>query len=234
MFEAIGDFLAELRHWGLESFDKYYGPYKAIVISNKDPQGIGRIQVSCPRANITTSHWILPMLEGAGRKSGSFWPPEPEDTVFVFFDNGDAQNPLCYMGGWYAQNEIDDDLAPTPGEAPLKRGWQSPGGHKVILDDTQQHENVTIKTFGGHEIVLDDANGGEEITIRHKNGKIFQITSGGKVRMGDESGSFEPMLRGTTVKQWLITHKHPHAMGPTGIPIDPFPVDGLSDDSETS
>jgi uncharacterized protein involved in type VI secretion and phage assembly len=232
--DKLSQFLADVRQWGLEYFGKYYGPYRAIVISNKDPSGMGRIKVECPRARIAESGWILPAMSGAGFQSGEFFPPEPNDSVFVFFDNGDPQVPSCYMGGWYAKGEIDPDLAPEGGSPPLKRGVVSPGGHKIIMDDTRNKKNVTIKTPGGHSIVIDDSSGSENITIEHSNGKVIQITSGGKVRIGDKDGKFEPLLKGETVKQWLINHKHPHAWGPTGIPIDPFPPDGLSDDSETS
>ena len=227
-------FVEDLRRWGLELFGKYYGPYKAIVLSNKDPLGIGRIQVKCPRARIERTNWLMPMMQGAGQKSGLFWPPEPNDGVFIFFDNGDAQNPMCYGGGWYGDGDLADDIKVDKGTPPLKRGMVSPGGHQVILDDTQNDESISIKTFGGHEIILSDDSGGESILIRHKSGKMMQITSGGKVKMGDENGQFEPMFKAKTVKMWLETHNHGHALGPTSPPIQPFPPLGLSSDVENS
>jgi uncharacterized protein involved in type VI secretion and phage assembly len=228
------EFMSNLRQWGMEYFGKYYGPYRAKVKSNRDPQGIGRIRVSCPRALIQDSPWILPMMHGAGSSSGEFWPPEPGDTVWVFFDNGNPETPGSYIGGWFTQGDLHEDIAPTAGESPMKRGWVSPGGHRVILDDTKDKKAITITTEAGSKITLDDTDGGESILIRHKNGKIVKITTEGKVKMGAEDGTFEPMLRGSTVKEWLVTHTHPHAWGPTGPAVQAFPVDGLSDDTETS
>lgn len=237
----FSQFFSDLRQWGMEFFGKYYGPYRAIVLSNKDPLGLGRVKIRCPRARVKESGWILPMTMGAGRSSGMFWPPEPNDMVFIFFDNGNPETPLCYSGGWYAEGDfftVDGsgsvDFKPEAGKAPFKRALQSPGEHRLIFDDSIDSENIAIKTSGGHTIILSDEKGKESVTVRHKNGKIIKITTEGKVRIGDENGKFEPMLRGSTVKKYLENHTHPHPWGPTGIPIQPFPIDGLSDDSETS
>ena len=215
MLSEFREFLENLKTTGLEFFGLFYGPYRAIVEDTADPQGLGRIQVSCPRARLSGLNgiWILPMMAGAGLHSGVFWPPEEAETVWVFFDNGKFSEPACYIGGWWAKEEIHEDLAPTKGEAPTKRG---------------------LMTESGHRLVFDDAEGDESITIEHKNGQIFQITSDGKVKAGKKDGSFEPMLRGETVKIYLEGHTHPHSWGPTGPPIQPFPLKGLSDDTETS
>src|SRR5574343_216198 len=102
MVEDFFEFLAEIRKWGLEQFGRYYGPYRAQVLSNKDPLGAGRVKVSCPRARLKESNWIYPMAVGNGPNTGQFWPAEPGDIVFIFFDNGDPTVPLCYTGAWYA------------------------------------------------------------------------------------------------------------------------------------
>ena len=208
-------FIDDLYRFGLEYFRRYHGPYRAKVESNKDPAGLGRIIVSCPRARLSenNSSWVYPMMHGAGASHGVFWPPEEKDYVWVFFENGDPTNPLVYMGGWYADNEVHDELDPEDDGSPKKRGFRTPGGHLVSMQDV---------------------DGEEKVLIRHKDGTIVEWTSDNKVRMGKENGSFEPMMKGTTVKQWLESHTHPHSWGPTGPPTQPFPQNGLSEDSETS
>ena len=214
-FSPFQEFLRNLMRFGLEYWRRYYGPYRAKVINNKDPEGMGRIIVECLRARLPegNANWVLPMMNGAGNEYGVFWPPEEGDFVWVFFDNGDPTVPSCYLGGWYAPEEVDDEFLPEDDGTVNKRGF---------------------KTKGGHRIILDDSDGTEKITIRHKDGTIVQWTEDNKVKMGAEDGSFEPMMKGTTVKQWLETHTHPHSWGPTGAPIQPFPAGGLSDDTETS
>jgi hypothetical protein len=117
------------------------------------------------------------------------------------------------MGGWFAPDEVDDAFDTDDDAIPRRRGFQTPRGHLVVLDDTDKEE---------------------KITIRHRDGTIVQWTEDKKVKIGKESGSFEPMLRGSTVKRYLDGHFHNHAWGPTGPPTQPLPLDALSDDTETS
>jgi len=206
------EFIQNLYRFGMEYFRRYYGPYRAIVTSNDDPEFRGRVQVECPRARLSAGNgmWLLPM-QSSGSQHGEFWPPDVGSVVWVFFDNGDFEAPLCYLGGWYAKSHVHEDLRPEAG-GPKKRGWRTPGGHKIILSDK------------------DDA---EEITVQHSSGKLVKITDD-KVSIGNPDGSYEPLMRGETVRQWLVSHTHPHSWGPTGTPVQPFPDDGLSDDTETT
>lgn len=213
--DRLEEFLDHLVRFGLEYYRRYYGPYRAKVISNQDPEGLGRIIVECPRARFPArnAQWVLPMMNGAGKQYGVFWPPQKDDYVFVFFDNGDPTKPIAYMGGWYAGGEVPSQFQQKSDGTPQKRGFITPGGHLILLSDE---------------------DGKEKVQIRHKNGTIVEWTSDNKVKIGKENGSFEPMMKGTTVKQWLASHTHPHSWGPTGPPIQPFPANGLSDDVEGS
>lgn len=208
----FGEFLDQLYRLGLEYFRRYYGPYRATVVNNDDPEFRGRVMVECPRAKLSKNngHWIMPM-ESSGPKHGQFWPPEIGAVVWIFFDNGDPSVPLCYTGGWYPKGKVAASLTPEAG-GPKARGWTTPAGH---------------------EIVLSDKDGEEQITIMHKDGLIVKVTSD-KVSVGAANGDFEPMMRGKAVKTYLENHTHSHSWGPTGVPIQPFPSDGLSDDTETS
>ncbi len=215
MLSDFMEFLTNLKLYGLEYFRRYYGPYKAKVVDNADPDSLGRVQVECPRARLTGFNgvWVLPMSNGAGDSSGVFWPPDEGEIVWLFFDNGNFHEPMCYMGGWYAKDEIPSYMKSEEGQPPTRRGLMSLAGHRLVFEDKE---------------------GSESITIEHKDGQIFQITAGGKVKVGDGNGSFEPMMRGSTVKAYLEGHTHPHSWGPTGPPMQPFPSAGLSDDTETS
>jgi len=211
--EPFDEFLSNLFRHGLEYFRRYHGPYKCIVETNRDPAGLGRVIVSCPRARLPEGNgrWVFPMMYGAGKECGIFWPPEDGEYVFVFFENGDPTKPLGYMGGWYANDEVHKELTPEADGRPKKRGFRTPGGHLISLQDV---------------------SGEEKILIRHKDGTIVEWTDDKKVKIGKEGGPFEPMMKGTTVKAYLEGHTHPHSWGPTGPPIQPFPPKGLSEDVE--
>src|SRR5205814_1265663 len=98
VFSEFTEFVTNLRRLGLEYFRRFYGPYRALVVSNKDPNGLGRIQIECPRAHLSAENnrWIMPMMNAAGAKHGEFWPPEKGEAVWIFFDNGDPTMPACY------------------------------------------------------------------------------------------------------------------------------------------
>lgn len=215
LLSEFQEFLTQLTRLGLEYFRLYYGPYRAYVVDNKDPAKAGRIRVECPRAKLPPEnrYWLLPMMHGAGDNAGVFWPPQQGDTVWIFFDNGNPLTPLGYVGGWYGPGELDDEYLAGDDDEPKKRGFMTPGGHRIVLDDT---------------------DGEEKVTIRHKDGAIVQWTEDGKVKVGKEDGSFEPMVKGSTFKQWAESHTHPHSWGPTGTPIQPVPSGALSGDTETS
>jgi len=208
-------FMENLYRHGLEYYRRYHGPYRARVLSNKDPEKLGRVLVECPRAKFEGENavWVDPMWWGAAKKSGLFWPPEKGEFVFIFFDNGDPTHPAAYVGGWYAPDEVPDEFEPDNEGNPKKRGFKTPGGHTICLDDTE---------------------GKEVVRIRHKDGTIIEWTDDKQVKMGKEGGSFEPLLKGDTVKQWLESHTHPHSWGPTGPPIQAVPPGALSKDTETS
>jgi len=208
-------FLDKLYHHGLEYFRRYHGPYRARVVNNRDPAKLGRIIVECVRAKFSgdNANWVYPMMMGAGPQAGVFWPPEEGDHVYVFFENGDPLKPTSYLGGWFATGELSDEFDPAADGRPKRRGFRTPGGHSVSLDDT---------------------DGSEKIRIRHKDGTLVEWTDSGQVKIGKEGGSFESLVRGESLKKWAETHTHPHPWGPTGPPVQPFTPDILSKDTKTS
>jgi uncharacterized protein involved in type VI secretion and phage assembly len=223
----LSEFVESIYRFGLERFRRYYGPYRAIVVSNQDPQFKGRIQIHCPRARLNPDNniWIQPMDAGAGSNKGQFWPPDIGDGVWIFFDNGDPTKPLCYMGGWYGgvqQTELNQALAPDSSGNPVRKGWVSPG---------QKNPNGTWA--GGHQIILDDTSGQEQLIVQHSSGLRVLITND-SVSVGSEDGEFEPMIKGSTAQEWFNTHIHDSAVGPTSPPSIPFPEAALSQNTKTS
>lgn len=211
-----------IRRFGLELFGRYYGPYMALVVNNRDPIGIGRVQVECPRARLPGNNgsWLIPMFVGAGPSCGIFWPPPEGTAVWIFFDNGDPTKPYSYVGGWFAEKELPEEFSAKSDGGDVEGGKYTP-------------ERRGLMTPGGHYIQFDDTNGEEVIVVHHKDGKRIKIASD-KISIGSKDGSYQPMFMAETVKEWLLKHTHPHSWGPTGPSTDPFPVDGLSKEVENS
>jgi len=219
---TLNSFVEAIRRFGLEWFGRFYGPYMAIVTSNRDPLGMGRIQVECPRAMMSpgNGHWLLPMAAGAGPGCGMVWPPPEGTTVWIFFDNGNVDKPHSYVGGWFTAQELGEEFAAKTSGGDAAGGKYTP-------------ERRGLRTPGGHYIQFDDTSGEEVIVVHHSGGKHIKIAKD-KISVGTSGGTYEPMFMAKTVKQWLLTHKHPHAWGPTGPSTDPFPQNGLSSDVENS
>jgi uncharacterized protein involved in type VI secretion and phage assembly len=226
----LSEFIEDIYRFGLERFRKFYGPYAAIVINNQDPEGKGRIQVSCPRAKLGADSgiWLWPMFVGAGTTNrnnltpgapqnpcGFFWVPPVSEMVFIFFDNGDPTKPLCWTGGIYGgvdKSELSPDMAPDATNTPIRKGFITDAGSELIFDDTSGSEQITIKLQNGNQVL------------------IMQD----QIMVGTVGGSFEPMIKGSTAKQWLDNHVHDSPYGPTSPPTEPLPDDALSSITKTS
>jgi hypothetical protein len=67
-----------------------YGKYRATVVDNNDPQGLGRIRVKCPKAlGSAISSWAMSCFP-----PGFFSIPEVGELVFVEFEEGDIDMPV--------------------------------------------------------------------------------------------------------------------------------------------
>ena len=70
---------------------KYYGTYRGIVTSNKDPQGHRRLKVKIPMLTGSgSSNWAWP-LENSNLRSQV---PDVGDGVWVSFESGDPSYPI--------------------------------------------------------------------------------------------------------------------------------------------
>lgn len=64
--------------------ERYYGVISGTVTNNKDPEGLGRVQVKFPVISETdNSCWARVVSPMAGKERGLYWLPEVEDEVLV-------------------------------------------------------------------------------------------------------------------------------------------------------
>lgn len=279
---------------GLENFRKYYGIYRATVIRNDDPDQRGRIQVQVPRAGHLNvlNIWIDPVFDGAGTNRGAFFPPEVGDSVRVAFDNGRPDKPVMYLGGWFGTTDLPSEFAYTQGiqiqgqtgqtAVPEIRGFITRKGQRIIFDDTNGQETVTLawhQPDPQDPAVVADGNGDRsktanrsagntstlvfnsdgDIEITNSNGSNIKLSSKNKnITVTDQTGNSVTMdntgvtinstknvvvnvqqliqlggptfsaLLGELVQQYLATHTHGTAWGPSTPPIVPPPSTILS------
>ena len=84
--------IKNLKLYGLDIFQKYYGVYRGSVVDNIDINEQGMVQVTCPSVkgdSTPLKAWAYPKSMYAGENMGVFFPPEIGSNVWVEFENGD-------------------------------------------------------------------------------------------------------------------------------------------------
>ena len=153
--------------------DPVSGIVMATVVSNEDPQGLGRIEVRFPwqGENAPTRMASVSSLM-AGPDSGGFFMPRVGNEVLCAFDQGDFEH--CFVIGftWNPQH-------PPPARDPRDRVFKSENKHclhfvdstpvagnkgAVILEDA--HKNCIVMT---NSLVRIIANGHLDLQARTMN-----------------------------------------------------------------
>lgn len=185
-------FFHRLTMFGLEAFGLYYGTYRAKVVSTDDPEHdgqpdpFGRIRINVPSVGDTAGVERLawPVVPFAGDGYGLHSIPQVGNKVLVTFEGGSLDAPL-WVGSWWVRDNIPTDLA-----GPDRHWWITPGGHKILMDDTD-----------GSEVFRLEHSGGAKVEIDAQGGVVVESSSGQKVTLG--AGSLEPGVKGDTLKGLL-------------------------------
>ncbi len=146
---------------------------------NVDPKGLGRVLLSYPHLSDTN-------LSGWARVSspltGTFFLPDVGDEVLVAFSHGDLRRPVV-LGTLWSAKAMPPSANLTP-RNPL-RSIESPGGHKIVLDDTPGLGKLVINGASGSTITL-SADGTVEIKAASKlvlKGATVEIGADGDITM---------------------------------------------------
>jgi len=148
---------------------KVYGVVTAIVTNNKDEENMGRVKVTYPwLAENDESHWARIATMMAGNDRGTYFIPEIDDEVLVAFEHGDIHYPYIIGSLWNGKDKVHENN--DDGENNL-RVIKSRSGHKIIFDDTDGNEIITIIDHTeDRKIVIDSKE--KTIDIINKDGNI--------------------------------------------------------------
>lgn len=109
----------------------YYGKYRGTVENPVDPQGLGRIQVSCPAAlGDGKLGWAMPCLPGAGSGVGFYAIPPKGAKVWVEFEAGNPDYPIWSGGFW----DLGDAPAPPGPTGFLTKAWKGENFSLEVMD----------------------------------------------------------------------------------------------------
>lgn len=153
------------------------GIVTAKITKNNDPEGLGRVKVRYGwRYADEESDWIRILTPMAGKQMGVFYLPEIDDEVIVAFQNGDINSPIV-LGMVWSRN-IPPPSTNDNGKNDI-RMIKSRSGHKIILDDKDGNEKISIiDKSGNNSLVFETAHKSititseQDISLLAENGKI--------------------------------------------------------------
>jgi uncharacterized protein involved in type VI secretion and phage assembly len=198
-----------------DNSDRWYGVVPCIVVTNDDPNQLGRVQIRLPHmSDDTAGPWARVAVLMAGKERGTYFLPEQGDEVLVAFEQGDSSRPYILGGLWNS-----DDTPPDPNADGdnNKRIIKSRSGHIIRLNDSDGSEKVEIidKT-GNNSITFDTSNNtitiasAKDVNINAPQGTItlsaqtISISSSGDTKVTPGGGltlqaSGSTTIKGTTV-----------------------------------
>jgi uncharacterized protein involved in type VI secretion and phage assembly len=157
---------------------RMYGVYPAVVKSITDPDNQGRVRIHLPwtpDSGAGYEAWARLSTLMAGKNRGTWFIPDEGDEVLVSFEGGDPRRPYMIGALWNGKDAPPERM--DGGGQNNKKEIVSRNDIRIILDDTQGQETVTIQTPGGQKIVLKDGPG--NIEISDSNGNSLKMETSG-------------------------------------------------------
>jgi Type VI secretion system/phage-baseplate injector OB domain len=201
-----------------EMGEPVFGKYRGTVTGTDDPEMRGRLRVKVPALmGDSELEWAMPCVPyGGAAKVGSYWIPPEGALVWVEFEQGNISFPI--WSGTYWTGGVE----PPAADAAIL-ALQTPFGHRLVLDDTESSEKITLShaAEGTPSLTLDeagrvkmldgagahvtlDADAGEVI-IADANGNTITLKSGTVIVEDSNGQSVKLESSGATVKANSIT-----------------------------
>lgn len=199
-----------IQKYGVEYLGRYYSSYRALVISNDDPNEIGALKIFIPSIHGGLTVWARPRSFGGGPKFGfKYITPSQGEVVYVEFESGDPLRPLWSYHGWATlekPEELNNDTF----------GFITPEGNKVLM--SEKNGTLYIHFKGNIEIKTDKVfqQWGEEIHLNEGNVGIPQTTNvverlnaieekvNSYIEAMKNSPPISPGDKGLAFKNWMI------------------------------
>lgn len=172
--------MASLLHFIRSLFQqRLSGVYRAQVVSNLDPSGLGRALVSLPDPSGSgkpIEAWAPVATLMAGNNRGTWFIPDPGDEVLLAFEGGDISHPYILGALWSAGNPPPEQMD-AAGQNLIK-SIHSRSGVTISLRDVNADETLSLLTPAGQSLFLRDRDGGS-IEIQDANGNQIRLSASG-------------------------------------------------------
>lgn len=154
-----------------------------------DSQKLGLIKVSLPwMGSDAKPIWASLAEPSAGGRRGFMAIPEPGDQVVLGFLDDDAGSPVIMGSLWNSKNQLPDLYDP---EKNSRSAWVSRSGHRIVFDDSDDKQQILLKSQAGQSILVDDASSSEKIHLTDKAGNQVLLDAGGSggIVLTDSNGN---------------------------------------------
>jgi uncharacterized protein involved in type VI secretion and phage assembly len=152
---------------------RFYGKYRATVVNNVDPLGIGRIQVFVADVSaLLPSSWAMPCVPIAGVQSGVWMVPAVGSGVWVEFEQGDPDYPVWVGGFWGSRADVPA-LAQAGVPASPSIVLQTQLQNTIVVSDAPGPAGgIMLKSRSGASIMVNDTG----IVLQNGRGASLALT----------------------------------------------------------
>ena len=151
------------------------GVLNAIVVSNKDPEGLGRVKLSFPLlGDKVASDWVRVASFFTGKDRGAFFLPKVDDEVLVSFLGGNVNLPYVIGCLW---NGVEKIPVPKNDQQDVSE-IKTKSGQVIRFEEGKKGERITITDKKNNAIVIDTkkntitVTAGKDITVEAKSGAL--------------------------------------------------------------
>ncbi len=143
----------------------------AIVVDNKDPENIGRVQIRYLWDTDGSAHaWARVLTSFAGSDHGSHLTPRISDQVLVGCEHGNTSLPVVIGSLYHSENKPDCKT--------------DNGTEEVLIAKTSSGSEIrVIEKQGSEQILITMPNGENLIRMEHKGPKIFIESNNGTIEI---------------------------------------------------
>ncbi len=175
---------------------------------HKDHPGQVRVELFLGENGKNVTGWIPVMSPYAGAEFGAYALPEVGSEVVVAFRMGDRNRPIVLGSLWSDKNKLPKETAV---EKNTKKTILTKGGNELTIDDTQDKNQITVRTKNGKCLelneekdcmVLHDKDNKNSITIDSQKG-VVTVTADKKIILkvgGNEAAVFDGSGRKISLK----------------------------------
>ena len=143
------DFPSESRP---RSSGRVTGVVTGLVVSNTDPDQLGRVKLSLPwRSDDFETDWARIVAPMGGKDRGTYFLPQVGDEVLVAFDGDDIRYPYVLGALWSRTDTVPEKNADGKN---LIRLIKTPAGHLLKFDDRENQGVLLIQLCDGKKVEI--------------------------------------------------------------------------------